>query len=147
MRVSKLRNLIRNEQGLTLIEVLGAMAVLSILVMSFVALSQYTGSAVVKADRQSDAMVIAQQKLNELRTTILATTPMPSVTDLTAGTLNSPDPTYSIYYTITSIETPPDLPDDWASFNKVSVQGMVLLSDNGTKVSRVLTVSVVWEGL
>lgn len=145
-----LRQQYQNEEGLTLIEVLGAMMVLSILVLSFVALSQYTGQSSMKSDRESQALLIAQQKLNEMRTLIVANETMPSASDpsILSGQLSSPDPDYVVSYTTTPVGVTPSLPAAWADMNTVSIQAMVILQGTGdTKVSRVLTVSVAWEGI
>lgn len=133
----------RNEKGLTLIEVLASMVLLSIIVIAFVQVSGYTSLADNKSDRKAEAYRIAENELNELRT--LYTTPA-TIPDNASWTDPLPDTSYAGYTVVVQKHELNDINQNQYNYtnietNHVSIQSIVLFTDN---VPRVITVTVTW---
>ncbi|RIE01344.1 hypothetical protein D3H35_23515 [Cohnella faecalis] len=136
---------IRNEQGTTLIQVLGATIILTMIILAFVSLSQFTTASNKDTDRRDQALLIAEQIVNEIRAS--------TTTTYTTGNLTPwSDNTYS-YKIIKTALTNGNEPSLSAKIitesgvsvrNQVSVQS-IMLDGTGT-VPQLLTVNVSWKG-
>jgi prepilin-type N-terminal cleavage/methylation domain-containing protein len=124
---------VRDERGLTLIEVLAATVILSIVVVGFLHMSGYLALSATQAERSAEALRIAEEQAGLARQYVREFQAPP------------PDPTVP-GYTVTIQETDllhnPSLYDT-TSFgpHHVSVQSVVLLQDDPV----LMTVTVSWE--
>lgn len=136
--------MIKNEKGLTLVEVLAAAAILGMIVTVFVTISGYTQLSFNKSDQKAASLRLAESKLNEIRNAIPVDPPIPNV-----GTQNQPTtPVSGFNVTVneTALTSTPVYSTPIPEKNQVSLQGVVLLNNNGTYVPRLITVTVSWEG-
>jgi prepilin-type N-terminal cleavage/methylation domain-containing protein len=141
----------RNEKGLTLIEVLAAVVILSILVLTFTNLSSFTMLSSSKTDKKAGAIQLAELTMNTLREKVNTANANSAIMNI--STLPAPSPSVVNGYTITMLETPltPNptytQPD---STNKVSVQDIFIFHDPDPlihkDVNRLVTVIVTWAG-
>ncbi|CAH1202541.1 hypothetical protein PAECIP111893_01826 [Paenibacillus plantiphilus] len=61
------QHILRNERGTTLIQVLGAVIILTMIILSFVGISQYTTASNRDTDKRDKALFIAEEIVNNLR--------------------------------------------------------------------------------
>lgn len=61
------QHILRNERGTTLIQVLGAVIILTMIILSFVGISQYTTASNRDTDKRDRALFIAEEIVNNLR--------------------------------------------------------------------------------
>lgn len=61
------QHVLRNERGTTLIQVLGAVVILTMIILSFVGISQYTTASNRDTDKRDEALFIAEEIVNNLR--------------------------------------------------------------------------------
>lgn len=146
--------MIRNEKGLTLIEVMATVVVLSIIILAFTNLSQYHMLSNRKTDHKQIALTIAEQQLNEKRAYIAANFSSLTTSYMAVGSSNTPFilpsyPDYSVYIQqqdFTNAVTYNNAP--YLGKSHVSIQGTVLLRDaadaSKTKTC-LLTVTVMWS--
>ncbi len=141
--------IIKNERGLTLIEVLAAMAILSIIVIAFVNISGYMTLAFSKGDSETEAIRLAEKILTEERNRIDSLSTRPSVDyEKTIPVVNG----YVVTINETALVNNPSYsqPLPTGLTNHVSVQGVVLLKNpNSVPVPniddpRLLTVTLSW---
>ncbi|NDI35408.1 prepilin-type N-terminal cleavage/methylation domain-containing protein [Chengkuizengella sediminis] len=58
---------LKSEKGITLVEIIASIAILSILLITFVTLSQFYLKTDIKQDTKTNALQVAEEVLNELR--------------------------------------------------------------------------------
>ncbi|MBW7473835.1 hypothetical protein K0T92_03640 [Paenibacillus oenotherae] len=61
------QNLLRNERGTTLIQALGAVVILTAIVLSFVGIAQFTAASNKDTDNRNKALFIAEEMINNYR--------------------------------------------------------------------------------
>lgn len=61
------QHVLRNERGTTLIQVLGAVVILTMIILSFVGISQFTTASNRDTDKRDQALFIAEEIVNNLR--------------------------------------------------------------------------------
>lgn len=140
----KLRNFmsksqLSNERGMTLIELLAAMTILSIIVLAVAALYQYSMHHSSINQKKTTALMIAQEKIDELTAQIEQSRPA-------AGSLNETtawekDRSFQIHVTDTALTEPLTIP--WER-DQVTLQSIVTMSLHGREVQRLLAVTVYW---
>ncbi|HZG88498.1 type IV pilus modification PilV family protein [Paenibacillus sp.] len=125
---------IRNERGVTLIEAVAAMLVLSVVVIVFLNVSGYSALAGRQADKQQEARRIAEEQLHQWRALLLED-PSPSLpyASTTQG--------YAVYIQSASVG---NVQYETSAFGSrhVSLQAFALLGGQ----PEVVTVTVSWEG-
>lgn len=67
------QHVLRNERGTTLIQVLGAVIILTMIILSFVGISQYTTASNSNTDKRDKALFIAEEIVNNLRAGVTPT--------------------------------------------------------------------------
>ncbi|CAN7572151.1 type II secretion system protein [Paenibacillus sp. LjRoot153] len=139
--------LIRNEKGLTLLEVLAATVILSLVVLMFLNISSFSMMSNKNDDLRVNALQLAEQKLNEYRSTYTAAVPvLQNWADLNPALV--PTSPYGIYVQQSGLQNPPFSPAVFTNRKLVSLQGIVLFRDISTTpaklVPRILTVTVYW---
>jgi prepilin-type N-terminal cleavage/methylation domain-containing protein len=142
--------MVRNNKGMTLIEVLAAVVILSIVVLAFSNISSFTMLSSSKTDKKAGAIRLAELTMNTIRDTVNtynANSPIMNI-----STLAAPSPSVVNGYTITMYETAltinPTYTPQPVSSNKVSVQDIFIFHDQGTSkdVNRLVTILVTWAG-
>jgi prepilin-type N-terminal cleavage/methylation domain-containing protein len=131
--------MLKNSKGLTLIEVLAAVAILGIVIAAFVSISNYSMLANQQNDREIEAIQIAENVVNDVRDFIARTGRFPDAEPV------SSDPKYHIYIQHSQLRNMNSGDYDRSKFeNKehVSIQTIVYLNME----PRLLTVTVYWEG-
>lgn len=128
-----------NERGVTLIELLAAMTILSIIVLSFVAISQYVSHQNSHLSREAVALTIAQETMDKIMYQIEQSAP--AVHSIQSVESWGQDPSYMIHLQDTELNTPISTP--WEN-EQLSLQSIVTMNDNGRYVPRLLTVTVYW---
>lgn len=148
-----------NEKGLTLIEVMAATVLLGIAVTIFMNISGYMSNSRQSDDRRTEAIIIAEKKLNEYRadysipdkriyTSLATTDPVnEKVAELTESN-------YSVkiqHSPINNLNADPGTANyDMTNVkNKlVSLQAIILVKNSVTNsdVPRLMTVTVSWDG-
>jgi Tfp pilus assembly protein PilV len=144
---------IKNEKGLTLLEIIAAALILSFIVLAFADISGYSRLSFAKSDKKNVALRLAEQKLKDIRNTIESTNPAIN----TQNMVTTPFPSNTDYsYTIsdTPLTETPTYTNQTTTANRVSLQAVVLM-DSGTTnpgpppttiyVPRLITVTVSWE--
>lgn len=138
---------LNNERGLTLIEALAATAILSLLVVVFITLSNYMMSTKVNTNRAEEASVIAESILSEMRLhpeKILNGNYVKEVPSPTYGNNRKYQVTaYKLTPYINNVSAPAVAAD-----RLVSLQSLVYTTDAAGSTSRklmLLTVTVSWE--
>jgi prepilin-type N-terminal cleavage/methylation domain-containing protein len=137
----------RTERGITLIEVLAAITILSIITVVLVNSLGFTTSAFTRSDRKVEALRIAESELSIRLYEIQNTSPKPTVCASDCKTVSSVSKN-GVTYTVTTIETSlienPTYQYSTAD-TFISLQG-IALKDNGTTLEqRLITVIVSWE--
>lgn len=127
------------DKGLTLIEVLGAMAILSFVVLGVIAISHFSAFSSAEADLRSEAQIIAESRLAALRADP-SSYAVPGI---------DTDGRYTIYYEIHALPSGESAAVTINSIpisqsNKLSLQGVIFLDDG---FPYLLTVTVAWEGV
>lgn len=139
--------MVRNEKGITLIEVLAAVVLLGLAVMVFVNISGYTTLANVKSDNKTAALAIAEKVLNEKRTEYSKTVPyITGWTDVVSQSAEG-SRTFKVIVQQTDITSPVYDKSKYQS-RYVSLQSIVLFKQDaasGALIPRLLTVTVSWE--
>jgi prepilin-type N-terminal cleavage/methylation domain-containing protein len=141
--------MVHNEKGLTLIEVLGAIVILSIVVVAFTNLSSFTMLSSSKTDKKAGAIQLAELTMKTLRDT--ADTANANSSIMNIATLAAPSPNIVNGYTITMSETSLSTNPNYTlpvSTNKVSVQDIFIFHDTAANkdVNRLVTITVTWAG-
>ena len=140
---SETEGCLKNQRGLTLIDILGALAVLGIIMTAFITLSQYVTKADVKTERHTRALLLAEKTMQEQRSELENQSPIPmagsiyetwseepfiiTIQDLPMGNTTQTD------YTVPALD------------NHYSVQTVILLLNGGMAEPRLLTVTISWE--
>jgi prepilin-type N-terminal cleavage/methylation domain-containing protein len=138
-----------NDKGMTLIEVLAAVVILSILVLTFTNISGFTALSSGKTDKKAGALRLAELTMNTIRETVNTANANSSI--MNTRTLPQPSPdTVGIYHISRSeddLTSNPaySLPSDP---NRVSVQDVFIMHDTSTNkdVNRLITIFVSWVG-
>jgi prepilin-type N-terminal cleavage/methylation domain-containing protein len=142
--------MVRNNKGMTLIEVLAAIVILSIVVLAFSNISSFTMLSSSKTDKKAGAIRLAELTMNTLRETVNTNNANSPIMNI--STLAAPSPSVVNGYTITMYETAlttnPTYTTQPVSTNKVSVQDIFIFHDQGTSkdVNRLVTILVTWAG-
>lgn len=139
--------MIRNERGLTLLEVLAATVILSLVVLMFLNISSFSMMSNKNDDLRVNALHLAEQKLNEYRSTYTTAVPvLQNWADLNPAL--DPAIPYGVYVQQSSLQNPPFSPAVFTNRKLVSLQSIVLFRDVSTTpatlVPRILTVTVYW---
>ncbi|WP_438445781.1 type IV pilus modification PilV family protein [Gorillibacterium sp. sgz5001074] len=146
--------MLRSQKGMTLIEVMAAVVILGILVVSFTNISNYLFASERKYDRSVEALNLAEGITNEVRSALMAgSTPAKynvSINPLTGTeTYNSRTYTYKITRSAYSTDssTALNLASPVPGNTQRSLQSMYLVKNqSGVLVPEWLTVTVSWEG-
>jgi prepilin-type N-terminal cleavage/methylation domain-containing protein len=140
-----------NEKGLTLIEVLAAVVILSIVVLTFTNLSSFTMLSSSKTDKKAGAIQLAELTMNTLREKVNTSNANAAIMNI--STLSAPSPNVVNGYTITMSETALTTNPTYTqpvSTNKVSVQDIFIFHDPDplihADVQRLVTIIVSWVG-
>jgi prepilin-type N-terminal cleavage/methylation domain-containing protein len=138
----------RNEKGLTLIEVLASVVILSIVVLTFTNFSSYTILSTNKTDKKAGALRLAERTMNSLRDTVYTHPAMMNINSLPIPTL-PPDLVDSGYVitmsTSTVIANPSYNPVLYP--NKVSLQEIFILKNpSNISTTYLITIIVSWTG-
>jgi len=126
------------ERGASMIEVIGATAILGIVVAAFLFLTQHMVTSDAKTSGETRALRIAEEKLNFARAYLEEHGRLPRDESDPAG--------YSVVYRLASLSGP--VVYDTASFGArhLSLQSVVLVrGTGGTPQPMVLTATVSWE--
>ncbi len=130
--------MLTNQKGLTLIEILSATVVLSVVIMAFVAISAYTGLSDRNTDMKAAAMRIAEQKIHTVRSYVSLHGDAGSLADEQEGEYTI---TYSLMPLGETALSDYTLPP---AGQRVSLQAAVLISSGLEPEPRLLTVVVSW---
>jgi prepilin-type N-terminal cleavage/methylation domain-containing protein len=139
--------MIHNEKGLTLLEVLAAMTILSLAIMMFLNISGYSTQSNRKDSFRMEAIRLAEKTMNEKRDSYESSVPV-----FTDPVWASPQVSTEGKYTVTIQQTGMNASSyNRASFkkNSVSVQSVIIFKDSAqatTIIPRLVTVTVSWEG-
>jgi prepilin-type N-terminal cleavage/methylation domain-containing protein len=131
--------MVRNNKGMSLIEVLAAVVILSIVILSFINISGYTALSSSKTDKKAGALRLAEQKLNSIRYTIGTSIPVNG-----SQNQSSTSGIYTIDVYDTLLNTPSYLPVVLA--NKVTLQDIFIMKNGSNDESRLIVVTVSWAG-
>ncbi|HEY0827405.1 MAG TPA: prepilin-type N-terminal cleavage/methylation domain-containing protein [Bacilli bacterium] len=138
--------MLKNDKGLTLIEVLGGLIILSIVIVVFMNISGYTSQSFGKTDKKEAAVRLAENTLAEKRNAIAKAESLPDSGSQGVATTVIGGYSVTIYDTILT-NTAYALPA--GTTVHVSVQAIVLLKKTTSpfdKEPRLITVTVSWEG-
>jgi prepilin-type N-terminal cleavage/methylation domain-containing protein len=135
--------MLRNQKGLTLVEVLASTVILSIIILMFLNISGYSVLSNRKDDLRIDGLRLAERVLNEERSKLTSQI-LPVAWNYSGPTTEGP-------YTITVQHA--DLTSAFNNYdrtafkkNRVSLQSVILFENNASLVPQLLTVTVSWEG-
>lgn len=134
--------MVRDEKGLTLVEVMAGVVLLGLIALTFSQLSHFTSSVFYQTDKQSKALRIAERELHQKTAAIAAAPSVPSV-----DSQDEPPKTvdgFSVRTDETEVGASPAYSPPTYD-NAVSVQSIVILQEGGTRTPRLLTVTVSWE--
>jgi prepilin-type N-terminal cleavage/methylation domain-containing protein len=139
--------LLRNEKGLTLLEVLAATVILSLVVLMFLNISSFSIMSNRNDDLRVNALRFAEQKLNEYRSTYAAAVPvLQNWADLNPAL--DPASPYGVYVQQSGIQNQTFSTAVFTNRKFVSLQSIILFRDASTApatlVPRILTVTVYW---
>jgi prepilin-type N-terminal cleavage/methylation domain-containing protein len=139
--------LLRNERGLTLLEVLAATVILSLVVLMFLNISTFSIMSNKNDDLRVNALRLAEQKLNEYRSTYAAAVPdIQNWADLNPAL--DPASHYGMYVQQSGLQNQTFSTAAFTNRKFVSLQGIILFRDvsatPATLVPRILTVTVYW---
>ncbi|SDN82733.1 prepilin-type N-terminal cleavage/methylation domain-containing protein [Paenibacillus sp. yr247] len=140
--------MLRNEKGLTLLEVLAASVILSLVVLMFLNISSFSLMSNKNDELRVNALRLAEQKLNEYRSTYAAAVPvLQNWVDINLNPLDPASP-YSVYVQQSGVQNQTFSTAAFATRKFVSLQSIVLFKDTSTVpatlVPRVMTVTVYW---
>jgi prepilin-type N-terminal cleavage/methylation domain-containing protein len=149
-----------NERGLTLIEVLAATVILSIVLTAFITVSNYTMASRSTSDKKTEALRLAEDVINKYRSTYAnPSTGNLTVTSSTINTINviadpAPESTtdYRIKIQHSKVESKTNTSASYSlnnlKTNYVSLQSIVTAKNttDNTVTPRLLTVTVSWDG-
>ncbi|MCC2685283.1 MAG: hypothetical protein K0R75_2182 [Paenibacillaceae bacterium] len=137
--------MIRNERGITLIEIMAAVVILSITVVIFTNISQYLSDNTVKDDKRTEALNIANQKLNSVVNAISSTSPFTGINTQNATTTIDGYPV-TVNETALTNTTGSSFSNIPADERHVSLSSVVLMYNSGTGQNepRLITVTVSW---
>jgi len=142
------KSMVRDDKGLTLIEVLAAIVILSVVILAFVNISGYTAQSSSKSDKKAGALRLAELTMNTLRNTVDSSSSIMNVFTLPTPTPPPPNANgYSIAMSETLLTATPSY--SVAEFaNKVSLQDIFILHDpvSNTDVNHLITITVSWAG-
>jgi prepilin-type N-terminal cleavage/methylation domain-containing protein len=138
----------RNERGLTLIEVLAAVVILSILILTFTNISSFTILSSSKSDKKAGAISLAERTMHSLQDRVNSSTTVMNINLLPSPAL-PPDLADSGYEITMSHSTLIANPSYNAApyINNVSLQDIFILKDNsGNDINYLITITVSWAG-
>jgi prepilin-type N-terminal cleavage/methylation domain-containing protein len=130
--------MLKNQKGVTLLEVLASTVILSLVVIGFITISNFGLVTNKNSDRSADAMNIAEEILNNARTDIKTTGAWPTrVTPPTRDVFSA-----KIQYAPINFTNPNVNYDTSLGTRHVSLQAIVWLHAQ----PNLLTVTVSWSG-
>lgn len=138
------QHILRNERGTTLIQVLGAVVILTMIILSFVGISQYTTASNRDTDRRDEALFIAEEIVNTLRADV-------TTYDLSGTVKPSTKPGFKYRIdrvTLTStgdITIKPFLTNPISSRYHVTLQA-IMKNPAANQPPQLFLVTVLWEG-
>ncbi|KRE93178.1 hypothetical protein ASG89_06645 [Paenibacillus sp. Soil766] len=140
--------MLRNERGLTLLEVLAATVILSLVILMFLNISSFSIMSNKNDDLRVNALQLAEQKLNEYRSTYTAAIPvLQNWADLNNPAVNPGSP-YGLYVQQSGIQNQTFSTAAFTNRKLVSLQSIILFRDISTTpaklVPRIMTVTVYW---
>jgi type II secretory pathway pseudopilin PulG len=137
--------MIRNERGITLIEILAAVIILGITVAIFTNISQYLTNNSVKDDERTEALNIANLKLNSVVNALPSSSPFANINTQNASTTIDGYPVTVNETALTSM-TGSSFSNIPAVERHVSLSSVVLMYNSGTGQNepRLITVTVSW---
>lgn len=140
-----MRGYVNNQKGMTLIEVLAAVVVLSIVIFSFVSLSQYRSVSETTNANKSEAIRIAQYLVQEVRYQVHNEgNPVSNqIEDNPVDWSEKPMFQYTIQSTLLE-EDPTAISSSFSTAKSVSMQ--TILYDRVDEDSYIVTVTVSWGG-
>lgn len=140
-----MRGYVNNQKGMTLIEVLAAVVVLSIVIFSFVSLSQYRSVSETTNANKSEAIRIAQYLVQEVRYQVHNEgNPVSNqIEDNPVDWSEKPMFQYTIQSTLLE-EDPTAISSSFSTAKSVSMQ--TILYDGNDGNSYIVTVTVSWGG-
>lgn len=124
--------MLKNEKGLTLIEVLASVAILSIVVLAYINISDYTLLANHKSSKSVEALRIAEEQLNLARENFRVNQTIPT---------NKIVDAYKVIFQINNLPNSGAYDTTEYESNHVSLQGII--AENSE--TRLLTVTVSWS--
>lgn len=127
-----------NNRGLTLVEVLAAVTVLSIIIVVFLTMSQYMAASTQKDDRKIEALQIAENRINQIRSEAVQLKP------INHFNLTTTEGGFQIYQEETDAANP-QFTVTPTSTSQVSVSAFINMDDSGSTVQKLVTVTVAWE--
>lgn len=130
--------MLKSEKGLTLVEVLGSIAILSIIIITFMNVLGSSTMSTFRNDDRNEAMQIAEHELKKKLQSISNAAITPNI-----GTQSVP--TYIVdSYDVTIYET--KFPDEpiitTPTNNMVTLQAITILLNGANKEQRLLTITV-----
>ncbi len=138
--------MLKNDKGLTLIEVLGALLILSIVIITFVGVSQFTNLSFSRNDDRTEAIRLAEKTLSVKKNAIATAAIVPN--SGTQGAVTTIIDNYSVtIYDTALTNSIYALPAGKTSH--VSVQTIVILKSTVSPFAdepRLITVTVSWGG-
>ncbi|MEF3303757.1 type IV pilus modification PilV family protein [Paenibacillus sp. GYB003] len=139
--------MIRNEKGVTLLEILAATAILGFLVIGFLNLAHFNAKAKLEQERRAEALRLAEEQLNLKRAYYHS---VPAVSAVSGNQVVS-DTTSGFYRVLIQLSDLTSSPVYAAPAHpkQVFVQSVVLVKDASNLMAmlpRLLTVTVSWGG-
>jgi prepilin-type N-terminal cleavage/methylation domain-containing protein len=137
-----------SERGITLIEVLAAITILSIITVVLINSLGLTTSAFTRSDYKVEALRIAESELSIYLHEIQTATPLPSICTTECKRIETVVSENGKSYTVTIIETSLDENPAYqysAIDSFVSLQGISIMDNGTTSEQRLITVIVSWE--
>ena len=140
-------SVMRNEKGITLLELLASMAILGIMVAGFLNLTQFNAKTKLEESRRAEALRIAEEQLNRVRVSYNS---IPAKSPVTGNQVISTS-TQGQYQLLIQLSDLTNTPSYTAPANnrQVYVQSVVLIkdaSDPTAMIPKLLTVTVSWNG-
>lgn len=137
----------KSQRGITLLEVLAAITILSIIGIVLLNSVGFTTSSFVKSDQKVEALRIAESELTVRMYAIGSSTTLPNICSTeckVVKTVNSKGSIYTVTFIETSLVATPAY--NYTSPNPfVSLQAIAVMKNGGSSEQRLITVIVSWE--
>jgi Tfp pilus assembly protein PilV len=134
--IKKYKKILRNEKGVSLVEVLGSIVIIGIILYTVLSITGFTSLSIIKSDNRTNAVIIAEKELSHALERI-------KTEEMTETEKNAES--FKVYTDITEISENPSFgnstPRDTST--SVSLQG-VGTNNHGEQV--LVTITVSWGG-